>query len=81
MSTAYNAGLAAYLAGVSFEAAFAMALAGANLRERGGSHSNRVDKRLNIVAVGHAMRLAYGRLGIGGLSKAILDEVCDKSTF
>ena len=79
--SAHTAATAAYLTQVvSFEAAYATALVSANLRERGGTQSNKADRNLNVVAVGHAVRLAYGRLSIDDLAKAILDEVCDPKT-
>ena len=78
LSAAYNFSADARLAlQLSPESAFAVALSAANLRERGGTQSNRADKSLNIVAVGHAVRLAYGRLGLDGLARAIMEEVCE----
>jgi RHS repeat-associated protein len=78
--TAYAAGTTAYIGQIPFAAASAAALAAANARERGGTQSNRVDMNLNTVVVGHAIRLAYGRLSVDNLAKAIFDDVCDPKT-
>jgi hypothetical protein len=81
LSTAFKASVTANLALVTPEAAYLAALSAANLRERGGTQGDRADRSLNAVAVGHAVRLAYGLLTIDDLARAIMEDVCDPNIY